>query len=122
MQDSEQTHLVLEASWCIVNLALGDSLHIRHMVESGLYHATHKVICSKHEKLFEQAAWIIANVCLDDDDNHKKEFRNLGCHYPLIEAIHTSDPVKDFNLLKYTVWSLSSLVKSKKSFDLQDYK
>lgn len=98
-------------------------MQIRHMVESGLYLATHKVICSKHEKLFEQAAWIIANIS-QEDDKHKVEFQKLGCHYPLIEKIHSSDPVKDFDLLKYTVWSLSSLVKSSKicnSNEFNDY-
>lgn len=62
MQESDQAHLVLESSWCIVNLALGGEMQLGHMVESGLYQATHRVICSKHEKLFEQGAWIIANI------------------------------------------------------------
>ncbi len=70
MGEITEPHLILESSWCVVNLALGDSNQIEHMVANGLYKATHKVICNPKEKIFEQAAWIIANVS-SEDEKHK---------------------------------------------------
>ena len=108
MGDTIHPHLVLEASWCVVNLALGDSNQIDNMVANGLYKAAHKVICNPHHKIFEQAAWIVANVSIEDH-RHKQEFLNLGCQYPLIEKIHHGHPENDRETLKYVVWSLSNL-------------
>lgn len=53
MGDITQPHLVLESAWCVVNLALGDYNQVENMIASGLYRATHKVICNPHEKIFE---------------------------------------------------------------------
>ena len=115
MGDINEPHLVLESSWCVVNLALGDYKQVESMISNGLYQATHKVICNPHEKIFEQGAWIIANVS-SEDERHKKEFLNLGCHFPMMEKLQSGHPVNDKKVIEYSLWSLSNLCRGVEYF------
>lgn len=105
MKDKEQTHIQLEAAWCVAQIATGYRAQIQFLVSKGLFPALAIVLSSPHEVIFEQGAWIVANVAAEDY-KYKNGMIEAMCHVMLIEKLGKA---KEEKVVKYSVWALSNL-------------
>lgn len=93
MKDVTQPHIQLEASWCVATIATGYRSQIENMVSKGLFESLIIVLSNPYEAIFEQGAWIVANVAAEDFKYKRDMIENM-CHVPLInklEMIEKSD-------------------------------
>jgi hypothetical protein len=117
MRDIEQPHIQFEASWCVANICLGHHNQVNRMMEKGLVESVFKVLCNPYEKIFEQGAWIVAQVSSLDLEY---QIKLLEANIPSLIAnsmLHTKDP----KIKKYTVWALSNLVRGEYQDPSIDY-
>lgn len=107
MENFEQPHIQFEAAWCVATIATGYRAQIEFLVSKGLFKALSAVLCNPYEAIFEQGAWIVANVAAEDFKYKKEILSNMG-QTMLVNKLNTT---KDVKVIKYTVWALSNLLR-----------
>lgn len=106
LNNSNYPQLNLEACWCIANICAGSRSSIESLVSKGLFEILPKILASPHEKIFEQGAWAVGNISVEDF-----RFKEMLLNYNLVEPL-TLKIMKTDNqeVLTYTIWALNNLI------------
>ena len=107
MNNKMHPHLSLEASWCISNICMSNTHHIRCIVDKGLVSVLPHLLNSKYDRIYEQSVWIIGNISADDDVSYKDMLLTEDIIDPMVHRLYST---RDTHIIKYTIWSLCNLV------------
>ena len=105
MMSSEQPHLVLESTWCLANLTVGNVKQIDLIVNKGLLQILKKILLTNYNRIFEQGVWIVGNISVEGVIYRQKmlelEFGDI-----LSQKIFSC---RDQELVKNIAWAMSNL-------------
>lgn len=105
-QQDAYPHLVLEATWCLTNLALGNTTQTFFLVQKNVISVFLRVSQASYPQIAEQGIWGIANICGDSSANRLSVIAHNTI--PVLAKIYTEKhPV----LSKYVVWVFSLICK-----------
>lgn len=110
MKNETSPHLVLESTWCVANLTIGDQYQIEFMYKRGLLEILKKLLNTAHMKIIEQAVWVVANLAADSMEI-KIDMLKMGYAEILTKAIIE---MKDLKSLPHFIWALSNLCRGQK--------
>lgn len=106
LDNPDYPHLNYVACWCISNICTGSKSHIDSLVNKGLFEILPKLLTNKHERIFEQGAWAVGNISIDNN-NYKDLLLKYNVMEPLIVKILSSN---DQKIITDTNWALCSLL------------
>ncbi|CAM9777915.1 unnamed protein product [Chrysoparadoxa australica] len=96
--------LKLEATWCLTNMASGDTSQTRHVVEGAPAFIT--FLACGNPLLQEQAAWALGNIAGDSPECRALLTAN-GAILPLTRLLSSQSP----DLARTAAWALSNLAR-----------
>lgn len=104
--ESISPYLVLESTWSVVNLTVGDENQIEFMVKRGILDIVLNQLQSNYDEIIEQAVWVIGNLAAESIDM-KCSMLKMGFAEILTEKIVKNNFEKKKNL--HFIWALSNL-------------
>lgn len=110
MKSEASPHLVLESTWCVANLTIGDQYQIEFMIKRGLLEILKKLLISQHMKIVEQAVWVVANLAADSFEL-KIDMLKMGYAEILTKSVIE---MNDAKIMAHFVWALSNLCRGQK--------
>ena len=116
IQDDTNPHLQIEATWCITNLAVGDTNQTRTLVQKGVIQIYVQMLRKQNTLLLEQIVWGIGNISGDCI-----EFRDMVIKSgAMINLVSLYDKIKDSHprLREQLVWTASNICRQKPAPDI----
>lgn len=111
LQDSENVFsedTILDATWCITNLASGNSEQTTSTVCAANALAT--LVMRGRKRLQEQAAWALGNMAADDQGIREK-LQELGLIPHLVVLLREPVNVSDLRIKRTAAWALCNLAR-----------
>lgn len=75
-------------------------------MNKGLFDILPSILSSRHEKIFEQGAWAVGNIC-SEDFSFKERLQTPEILNPIVQKLLST---QDENVSKNTTWTLCNLV------------
>lgn len=116
IQDDTNPHLQIEATWCITNLAVGDTNQTRTLVQKGVIQIYVQMLRKQNTLLLEQIVWGIGNISGDCI-----EFRDMVIKSgAMINLVSLYEKIKDSHprLREQLVWTASNICRQKPAPDI----
>lgn len=110
-QNPEELHLKLEATWCLANLATGNSSTTKFLVQKNLIKIFVSLLDEIYPQIIEQAIWGLGNIIADS-----KEFKKLVLNMNVVSKFFSLlETFEDITLIKNVYWAMSNICKTTKS-------
>ena len=115
MQNSQEPHIQIEATWCITNMASGSTEQVASLVEKGIIPIVSDLLKTDHFTLLEQSVWCVGNIAGDcssyrDKLLHSGALDSLSMKYFYLKDKRDN---KHKSLVRQIIWSISNLCRSK---------
>ena len=107
LDNPDYPHLNLEACSCIAKICTGSRMHIESLVNKGLFDILPKILQSKFENIFEQGAWAVGNISVEDAHLKGLLLERKGILEALDQKIRNTP---DERVLAHTTWALCNLL------------
>ena len=116
VKQDQHPHLKLEATWCLTNIASGDSHQVRMLVQKGVIQLFIHLLSKANIAIIEHAIWGLGNLAGDSI-----EFRDIVVmNYTMNNFVILYQQVKTTNkkLSEQIVWAASNLCRRRPAPDL----
>lgn len=114
MQLDSYPQLILETTWCCVNISYGTNLQLQRLIDKGLIPILDKLLRVDCVEIFEQAVWCVANIAADCN-----KFKNIlieqGVIQPIVDKLlkYNNALQNDTDLIKASIWALCNICRGK---------
>lgn len=101
--------LQFEASWCLTNIATGNSEQTQCLTEKGAIPKFVSLLEAEQENLKDQAVWALGNIA-GESNTFRDMVINYGIITPLLKLVLSKPKLA---ILRNACWALSNLVRGK---------